>query len=204
MNWIEFITAHASSAHWILLVGALLAGMNIPISIDLLMIIGATLAATIIPEHLIQLYFFLLIGCAISAWIAYWLGRIIGRKLLSIPFFSKFISPRRMAKVKTFYKKRGALALLIGRFIPFGVRNCLYMTCGMSRMPFMKFVLCDGIAVTLWSSLSFFLYYFLGKNIESLYSHVKWTNFFIFVAFSVTVIGIIWYKKKKKVKEENV
>lgn len=204
MEWIEFIKAHANSAHWILLIGAILAGLNIPISIDLLMIIGATLAATVIPEHFFHIYFSLFIGCALSAWLAYWLGRTVGPKLARIPFFSKLISPKRMAKVRTFYQKRGAMALVIGRFIPFGVRNCLYMSSGMSRMPFLKFALCDGAACAFWSSLSFFLYYSLGKNIETLYSHVKWANFLIFALFSVTVIGIIWYKKKKKVKEENV
>ncbi|NGX26371.1 MAG: Inner membrane protein [Chlamydiae bacterium] len=203
-NFIEFIHAHAHTAHLVLFGAALLAGMNIPISIDLLMIIGATLAATLIPEHLYHLYFSLFLGCAISAWISYWIGRSIGSKLLKLPLFSKVFSPKRMAKVKKFYKKRGLLALVLGRFIPFGVRNCLYMSSGMSRMPFFKFALCDGLACALWSALSFSLYYFLGKNIDTLYSRVKWINLLIFIAFSVTVIGIIWYKKKKKVKEENV
>lgn len=203
-TFIEFIKAHAHSAHWVLFGAALLAGMNIPISIDLLMIIGATLAATLIPEHLFYLYFALFLGCVFSAWIAYWIGKTIGPKLLKLPFFSKLMSPKRMQKVKKFYKKRGLMALFIGRFIPFGVRNCLYMSCGMSRMPFTKFALCDSLACAVWSTASFTLYYFLGKNIETLYSSVKTVNFFIFIAFSVTVIGIFWYKKKKKVNEENV
>ncbi|NGX59097.1 MAG: Inner membrane protein [Chlamydiae bacterium] len=203
-SFITFIQNNAHIAHWALFGAALLAGMNIPISIDLLMIIGATLAATIIPEHLYQLYFSLLIGCALSAWISYWIGRMIGPKLLKLPFFSKVFSPKRMRKVKRFYQKRGLLSLVLGRFIPFGIRNCLYLSSGMSRMSFAKFALCDGFACGLWSTLSFFLYYLLGKNIDTLYSQVKWVNLFIFSAFSVTVIGIIWYKKKKKVKEENV
>ena len=102
--------------------------------------------------------------------------------------------------MQKFYAKRGPFALILGRFIPFGVRNCLFMSSGMSKMPFSKFALWDGIAVTLWSSLSFLLYYFLGKNIEVLYTQVKWVNLLIFLAFGVTVIGLIWYKKKEKVR----
>ncbi len=109
-----------------------------------------------------------------------------------------------MAKVQKFFEKRGFFALIIGRFIPFGVRNCLYMTSGMSKMSFPKFALCDALACTLWASLSFGLYYTLGKNIDTIYSQVKFANLLIFIAFSVTVIMSIWYKKKKKAKEENV
>lgn len=106
--------------------------------------------------------------------------------------------------MKRFYSQRGPFALIIGRFIPFGVRNALYMSSGMSRHSFLKFALWDGLACFIWALASFSLYYTLGKNIDALYGSVKWVNLIIFVAFSVTVIGIIWYKKRKKAKEENV
>lgn len=201
LNWIQ---SHAQHSHYALFGLALLAGMNIPISIDLLMIIGATLAATVIPEHLYIIFFSLFLGCTLSAWIAYCLGRFLGRKLLKLPFFSKFLSKKRVAKMKKFYDKRGPFALIFGRFIPFGVRNALYMSSGMSKLSFPKFALWDGLACFIWSLASFSLYYTLGKNIEALYTNVKWANLAIFGAFSVTVIGIIWYKKRKKAKEDNV
>jgi membrane protein DedA with SNARE-associated domain len=78
------------------------------------------------------------------------------------------------------------------------------MSSGMSRVPFIKFVLWDGIACALWSTVCFFLYYTLGKNIDALYARVKIANLIIFLGFSVTVIGIIWYKRRKTEKEENV
>lgn len=201
---IQFVQKNSDIAHYVLFGAALLAGLSIPISIDLLMIIGATLAATLIPEHFYHLFFALFLGCALSAWIAYWMGRLLGRKLLNLRLFAKLFSPKRMRKIEVFYKKRGILALGLGRFIPFGVRNGLYMTSGMSRMSFPKFAIVDGLACFIWSSLSFLLYYTLGKNIETLYSGVKWVNFLIFGVFSVTVIAVIWYKKRKKVNETNV
>lgn len=201
---IEFAQNHAPTAHWFLFLAALLAGLNIPISIDLLFIIGATLAATLVPELTFHYFAFLLSGCIISAWIAYSLGRFIGPKIVEISPFNKLLSPKLLERVKQFYNKRGSMALVIGRFIPFGIRNCLYMSTGISKMPFYRFALVDGLACSLWATLSFFLYYNLGKNIETLYAWVKRVNFLIFIAFSVTVIGIIWYKKKKKIKEKNV
>jgi len=203
-KWLEFVHQHANYAHWVIFGGALLAGMNIPISIDLLMIISAILAATIIPGNLLKLFLAILLGCLFSAWIAYWLGRTLGPALQKLPFFSKILGPKKMEKVKKFYEKRGFFAFIIGRFIPFGVRNALFMSSGMSRVPFVKFVLWDAIACALWSTVCFFLYYTLGKNIDALYTRVKIANLIIFLGFSMTVIGIIWYKRRKTDKEENV
>lgn len=192
---LTFIQNHAEHAHFFLFALALLAGLNVPISIDLLMIAGATLAATILPQNLYLLFFSLFLGCVLSAWIAFFLGRLLGSKLMS---------KKWMLKVQAFYQKRGPIALVLGRFIPFGVRNALYMSSGMSKLPFARFALWDGLACLLWSVLSFSLYYAVGKNIDTLHSHVKSANIAIFGAFSVTVIGIIWYKKRKTIKEKNV
>lgn len=196
-SFLQYIENHASGAHWYLFIGTLLAGMNIPISIDFLMISGAILAATFIPEHLPHLYLALLFGCLFSAWIAYWIGRTLGPKIQHWPLFSKLLSPQKVENMKNFYEKRGFLSFLIGRFIPFGVRNCLFMTSGMSRLSFKKFILYDAIACTVWTTTCFALYYALGKNIELMYSKVKMINLLILLAFGVTVIGVIWYKKKK-------
>lgn len=203
-KWLEFIHTHSHHAHWYIFGAALLAGMNIPISIDLLMIISAILAATIIPANLLKLFFAIFLGCLFSAWIAYWIGRKLGPVLQKFPLFSKMLSEKKMEKVKKFYEKRGFFALIIGRFIPFGVRNGLYMSSGMSRISFLKFAVWDGIACALWSGICFFLYYTLGRNIDALYSRVKIVNLGIFIAFSVTVIAIIWYKRRKTEKKENV
>lgn len=203
-GWIAYIQQHAPYAHWYIFGGALLAGLNIPIPIDLLMIISAVLAAAIIPAHLPHLFFAIYLGCIFSAWIAYWLGRLVGPKISTWPFFSKLLSPQRLSKMQNFYTRNGFLTLLIGRFIPFGVRNCLYLSSGMSRMPFTKFALYDFIACSVWSLTCFFAYYNLGKNIDALYDQVKVINLLIFLLFGVTVIAVIWYKKKKRADSKDV
>lgn len=203
-KWTSFIQLHAQHAHWYIFFAALLAGLNIPISIDLLMIVSAILAAQIVPQHFISLFLSIFLGCLFSAWISYWIGRKLGSTLLRFSFFAKFFNEKRIEKMKEFYKRRGPLALLLGRFIPFGIRNCLYMSNGMSHVPFKKFVTWEALACGLWSFTSFSLYYLVGKNIDTLYSRVKIVNLLIFLAFSVTVIGVIWYKKRKMKKRENV
>lgn len=193
----EFIILNAHRAHWFIFCAIILAGMNIPISTDALIIISAVLAATLVPENTFILFFAVFFGCVFSAWIAYWIGRVLGTKICKMKWFAKLLHPKRMQKIKTFYDKHGFLTLLIGRFIPFGIRNCIFMSTGMSKLHFGKFVLRDFIACFIWCAVSFSIFFSLGQNWDVVYEHVKTFNILIFCAFLVTVIGVIWYKRKK-------
>jgi membrane-associated protein len=194
----EIITQHAHNAHWYIFIAIILAGFNLPFSADILILISAILAATVVPEHKWLLFFSVLIGCYLSAMCAYWLGRLLGSTLGKTKFFSKLLSVERLNKIKTFYDKYGIWTLVLGRFIPFGVRNCIFMSSGMSKVHFGKFILMDAVACTLWCSTFFYLFYTLGQNYSVVWHYLKTFNLLIFAAFSVTGIGIIWYKNRKK------
>ncbi|EKE08018.1 MAG: hypothetical protein ACD_17C00394G0001, partial [uncultured bacterium] len=98
---------------------------------------------------------------------------------------------------QSYYEKYGFWTLLVGRFIPFGVRNCLFLTAGLGKMHFGKFLLSDGIACILSNTVLFSLAYVVGKNYTSLISSLKTFNIFLFSAFVVAIIGYLWYKRKK-------
>ncbi len=194
----QIISHHAHNAHWYIFIAIILAGFNIPFSADLLILLAAVLAATIVPENSWLLFGSILLGCYFSAMCAFWLGRLLGSTLGKTKFFSKLINPQRIAKIRQFYDKYGLWTLVIGRFIPFGVRNCIFMSSGMSKLHFGKFILMDALACTLWCSACFYLFFTLGQNYETIWGYLKAFNLLIFVAFSVTVIGFIWYKSRKK------
>lgn len=200
----EIITRHAHIAHWYIFIAIILAGFNIPFSADLLILIAAILAATVVPEHTWILFYSILFGCYFSAMCAYWLGRLIGTTLSKRKFFSQLLSAHRLSKIKQFYEKYGLWTLVIGRFIPFGVRNCIFMSSGMSKLHFGKFILMDALACILWCSTCFYLFFTLGQNYETIWRYLKTFNLLIFAAFSVTVIGIIWYKRRKKTQAKNL
>lgn len=195
---VNFIVENSQFAPWMVFALILLAGLNLPISIDVVMVLTAFLAATLIPEHTMLLFFSILFGTYFSAMICYWVGRKLGIKLLKISYFAKLLPDERLKKVGKFYEKYGLLTLLVGRFIPFGVRNCIFMTTGMSKANFRKFIVRDALACSIWASVCFFGFYRLGQNYELLLSKVKTLNLFIFLAFGVTVIALVWYKKYRK------
>ena len=194
---IEIISQHAHHAHWYVFAAIILAGFNIPISTDVLVIASAFMAATVVPEHTLHLYFAILLGCYFSAWCAYWTGRLLGPRLHKLRWFARLIHVERLEKMKKFYEKYGLWTLIIGRFIPFGVRNCIFMSSGMSKMSFTKFALMDALACSIWCSTAFWLFYGLGQSYQMIWDYVKAFNILIFIAFGVTAIGFFWYKKKE-------
>ena len=195
---IQFIFENAQYAHWIVFGCLMLAGLNVPISEDLMIIFSGVLAATVIPENTYQLFIGVFLGCYLSDWACYWIGRHFGPKLWNIRWFSRTFDRKKIDQVHLYYAKYGFLTLLVGRFIPFGVRNCLFLTAGLGKMPFSKFILSDGIACIISNTVLFTFAYWLGKNYELLISTLKTFNIFLFSAFLVSVIAFVWYKRKKK------
>ncbi|MES2122176.1 MAG: DedA family protein, partial [Chlamydiota bacterium] len=167
-------------------------------SADVLILIAAILAATLVPENVWLLFGSILFGCYFSAMCAYWLGRLLGKQLPRIRLFSKLLSEKRLSNIKRFYERFGIWSLILGRFIPFGVRNCIFMSSGMSKLPFGRFILCDALACTIWCSSAFFLFYTLGQNFQAVWDALKTFNLVVFGAFGLAVIGFIWYKSSKK------
>jgi len=191
---IQIIQANMQYAHFIIFGALLLAGFNIPVSEDAMLFIAAILASNH-PEYLVKLFFGVYLGAYFSDLICYGLGRKFGPKLFKVRFFAGMAPPERMAKITVYYKRYGVMTLILGRFIPFGVRNALFLTAGLGKMNFTKFALSDLLACTI-SNISFFsLYYYYG---EKVIDYIKQGNMVIF-GLALILVGIVWYKKKRTV-----
>lgn len=191
---VQFIIGHAEIAHWIVFGSLILAGFNVPISEDLMIVISAMLAATVVPENLYKLFFAVFLGCCLGDSICYATGRWLGPRL----WLAKSLKKERVAQIGQYYERYGFWTLIVGRFIPFGVRNGLFLTAGFGKMPFVKFACSDGLACMLSNGTLFSLAYFGGKKYQAILASLKTVNIFLFVAFAIAVIAVIWYKRKGK------
>jgi membrane-associated protein len=192
---LSFIYAHASQAHLAIFILFMLAGVNLPISEDLLIIAAATIASQLCPENVWKLYLAVFLGAYLSDSIPYWLGRKFGANLWNMRWVSRMIKRERLEQVKLYYSKYGMLTLLVGRFIPFGVRNCLFAAAGMGRMNYLKFLLSDGLACFISTTTIFSLAYFCETL---LLDKLKWVNLTIFLVFLFSLITFICYKVRTR------
>jgi membrane-associated protein len=191
-----FIQAHVPYAPYLIFGALLLAGFNIPVSEDAMIFISAVLSKNY-PQYFIPLVIGLYLGIYLSDLISYWLGRILGEKLFKIRFFANMASPKQIAKVHHFYQKYGMVTILIGRFIPFGVRNGLFLTAGLGKMKFIKFALVDFIASSISTVVYFSLYYHYGNAVIF---YVQESNAVIF-SVALFIVLILYIRKKWRLKK---
>ncbi len=86
--FLPFIQDHAQYAHWVIFGLFMLAGLNFPISEDLLIIISGVLAATLVPENTWKLFTAVFLGAYLSDWVVYWIGRLLGSNLEKVRWFA--------------------------------------------------------------------------------------------------------------------
>ncbi len=195
---IIYLFKHAVYAHYLIFGALLLAGLNIPFSEDLLIVGSALIASIVVPQNVFLIYIWLFLGCYLSDVIAYFMGRTFGPKLWKYKWFKKNLSEKRLKKMSHFIEKYGFLTFFVGRLIPFGIRNCLFLTVGMSKMKFSKFAITDAFASLFSSGALFYLTYTFGKNYKNIYNALELVNIGF---FSVLVVGAafgFWFYKRRK------
>ncbi len=184
---ISFFSGYFSYWPLVCFFALLLAGFNIPISEDVLIVMSALIAyedrSLLIPNYL-ALY----AGIYASDIVSYWMGRLIGNGMLKINFFKKALNPARVDYLSRKLEKHGFLTFIVTRFIPFGMRNALFMTSGFTMLSFPKFLLFDGIAAIISSLTLYSLVLFIGESAQQSF---KVVGIILFVAMWGSIIAFI-------------
>ncbi len=191
---LEIIQSNVQHAPFLIFGLLLLAGLNIPISEDGMLFISAVLASHY-PEYAVALFIAVYMGAYLSDLICYWLGRLVGPKLLEIKFFASMVTHERKEKIHAYYEHYGVITLILGRFIPFGVRNGLFLTAGLGQMNFLKFALADLLACTISTITFFTLYYHFGDVVVS---YVMEANVVVFGLAAVLLAAYLLFRHKQK------
>jgi len=188
---IDLVTQNAEYAPFIVFGLLILAGFNVPISEDA-MVLASALLATQRPNLLWPLFIAVYSGAYLSDLICYGLGRRFGPALWRLPGFEKVVPRRHIENLSKFYERYGVLTLFVGRFIPFGVRNGLLLTAGLGGMQFSRLALADLGAATISCSFYFWLYYTFG---EHMIDAVRKSNYAI-IALVVVVVVVLALRKR--------
>ncbi len=199
--FLDFVQGNVQYAPYAFLGLLLLAGFNLPVSEDL-MLLSSALIAIKNPHMKEQLFLGVFLGAYLSDLICYgFVGRFLGEKMFKIKFFANMISTDKLNKVNDFYHQYGMLTLIIGRFIPFGVRNALFITAGLGKMNAWKFAISDLIACTISCSFFFWLYYTYGESVIDI---VKRGNIILFTIFLAAGTGYFIHKKIRQRKAQGL
>ena len=135
-----------------------------------------------------------LIAAAVAGnFVGYWFGKKTGPVLYKRND-SIFFKKRFLRAAEVYYKKQGAFALIMGRFIPI-VRTFAPIIAGIVRLDFRKFALYNIIGAFLWISSLTLLGFFLGRRFEK---EIDDYLLYIIVGFIVitTIPLILTYLKR--------
>ena len=134
----------------------------------------------------------LVIGLIAAAVLGNFTGYFFGRRTGPLLYQRKdsfFFKKRYLKSAEEYYNKQGALALIMGRFIPI-VRTFAPIFAGVVKLDIKKFTLYNILGAVLWISSLTLLGYFLGRRFES---HIEKYLGFIIIGFVViTTIPLIW------------
>lgn len=144
---------------------------------------------------MIPTYIALYLGIFISDIMAFYIGRLLSKGFLQFKFLKKKMTPKNMEWVSSHLENHGFLTYITCRFIPFGVRNMLFMGSGFVGLPFVKFLLFDSIAALISSSTLFFLVYFIGNAAEEV---LYVLGIILFLALVTTLITLFIKRRRRK------
>lgn len=195
-----YICEHIHHAPWILCVLLLSTGIGIPISEDLLLLSGGALASCCMPEHALEVYLWLFWGSYAAASITYAIGRLLGPKLFEVPAIQRVITKERIDLLGAYYARFGIFTFIIGRFCPGGIRNALFASSGLTKMPYYLFLLRDGLACLISTLVLFTLGYQFGANLDVIAHYLnRYTELFLLflsLAFIFIFLYIRYVKRK--------
>lgn len=141
----------------------------------------------------------LIIGLIIAAvsgnFVGYWFGLKTGPVLYHRPD-SFFFKKKYLKAAEVYYRKQGAFALIMGRFIPI-VRTFAPIIAGVVKLDFKRFALFNFTGAILWISSLSLLGFFLGRKFEK---EIDDYLLYIIVGFILlTTVPLVWTYVKGKI-----
>lgn len=191
----HLLTLFEQHMYLILFVGILLELMAVPISGELLMsYAGYFVYQGKMNYALALLTAFISAGIGITA--TYWIGRAGGYKI--IEKYGKYIhfGPEKYKKTAAWFERSGSKLLVFAYFIT-GVRHFTGYISGISKMPFLKFVMLAYTGAFLWAVCFISLGRSLGPHWKDFHQFASKYLIYFIIAIAVLLVGFWAYRTYK-------
>lgn len=171
----------------------ILTGCGLPLPEELGIIAAGVLAGTG-KLHIVWAFVACMVGCLVGDSIMWAIGRYFGRGLIRRgSWTSKVITPELEARAERMIRRHGLKIFFVARFLV-GVRGPMYVTAGILRVPFTRFLLVDGICALVVVAVVFSLGYLFGKPISEFFHRLRdWELALTLLLAGVAVIAALWF-----------
>jgi len=132
-----------------------------------------------------------ILGVVLCDTLLYVAGRKWGRWLIRLQWVQRrMLSPERFQKIEKNFHDYGIRILLIARLLP-GVRTPVFLSAGIVKLPFRKFILADAIYAIPGVNLVFWLAYWLTDTFMELLHKVQSYRELAVIAILSFIAGFI-------------
>lgn len=134
----------------------------------------------------------------------YWIGRHWGEHVLNWRAVRLVLTLEREQRLKAAYRRHALKTVVTARHV-MGVRAAAFLTAGIARVPFWKFVIADAGAAVLGIPLGFGVAYFFTDQIEAIVTDVhraeRWLALVGLLVVAAVLIIAVWRWNRRVEKE---
>jgi membrane protein DedA with SNARE-associated domain len=173
------------------------AGLGVPISEDLVLLIAGALASQGVTHYLPTLlagYFGVILGDAL---IYHW-GKKLGPKAYEHRHVRKVISPQRAEKLRSHFARHGFWTVVVGRHTP-GLRAPIFFLSGASGVGFGKFLLADMLSAAVTVPAVVTLGYLFGEHLDDIRRLLHRVHWMVGAAVLVGA-GVWWFLRRRRLR----
>jgi len=175
------------------------AGLGVPISEDLVLLLGGALASqgvTQFASTLVVGYLGVLLGDGL---IHHW-GKKLGPKAYEHRLVRKVISAERGEKLREHFGRHGFWTVVVGRHTP-GLRAPIFFLAGASGVRFGKFLLADALSAAVTVPLVVTLGYLFGSHLDDIRRMLHRAHW-IAGAVALVAVGVWWFLRRRRLRRE--
>jgi len=192
---LEFLIEHGS---YLAIVSVLiLCGCGLPIPEELPVITAAVLSAEAMLNPWFA-YISCIVGAILGDCVMYWIGYHWGHSLLKEhPRFAHLLKAEREQKYEQRIQQHGLRVLFIARFMVV-VRGPVFMSAGVLRVSFWRFLLADLLCGTIVVSIFFWLSYAFGSQIAQVVRNAEIGITAVAILAVVVGVGYFLWRRRRR------
>ncbi len=180
------------------------AGLGVPIPEELPIITAAVLAHQELARWWIALPV-CIAGVLSGDVVLYWSGRHWGERLLNWRVARLVLNAERETRLKAAYRRHAIKTVFTARHV-MGLRAAAFLTAGIARVPFGKFLAVDSLAALLSVPVGFGLAYFFTDQLEQVMADVhrvqRWLGLLAVLAVATGLAVAVWRRGRRSVEDE--
>lgn len=142
------------------------------------------------------------VGALLGDSAGYMIGRVGGRRLVQRFGDRVFLPAHRIARVERYFQEYGLWAVAVGRFAP-GIRTVNTFAAGMSRMPYLRFLVAVAAASLVWAIVVPILGFVFAGSLAYVKSSIGWAGVIVLVLFAAGVF-LTYRRMMKRLEREDL